>query len=198
MPDIVLASASVTRSDLLNGAGVEHRVQPARVDEDAVKAALLSDGIGPRDLADALAEMKALKISARDPGALVIGADQTLDLDGTLFDKPKDMTEAREHLRQFSGKTHRLHAAVVIAEGGQPVFRKIGTVRMTMRPLTADFIDAYLDQAGEAVLSSVGAYQLESLGGQLFSAVEGDYFSVLGLPLLEVLGYLRIRGHLPS
>lgn len=198
MPDIVLASASVTRSDLLNGAGVLHRVQPARVDEDAVKAALLADGIGPRDLADALAEMKALKVSARDPGALVIGADQTLELDGTLFDKPRDLSAARDHLRQLSGKTHRLHSAVVIAEGGQPVFRKIGTVRMTMRPLTAEFMESYVREAGEAILSSVGAYQLESLGSQLFTSVEGDYFSVLGLPLLEVLGYLRIRGHLPS
>ena len=196
--NIVLASASAIRSEILTNAGVPHRAEPARVDEASVKSALMAEGIGPRDLADALAELKALKVSSRHPEALVIGADQTLALGAVMFDKPTSIAEARDHLTELSGKTHHLHSAVVMAEGGSVLSRHVSTVKVTMRPLSQAFIDAYLDEVGETVLASVGAYQLEGLGGQLFLSVDGDYFSVLGLPLLEVLGFLRNRGHLPS
>ncbi len=190
---VTLASQSRVRAELLRAAGVEVRTQASGLDEAGVKQALLAEGVGPRDIADALAEGKALKISRRTPG-LVIGADQTLDLDGALYDKAESLEQARERLTLLRGKTHKLHSAVVIARDGVAVWRALNSPQLTMRPFTDAYLDAYLERNADAALSSVGAYQLEGEGIQLFSRIQGDYFSILGLPLIEVLDYLRLQG----
>jgi len=191
---LVLASASRARADLLRNAGVELAIDPARIDEAAVKASLLAEGAPPRDIADSLAELKARRTGARHPAALALGADQVLVHQGEILDKPASPDEARAHLRRLRGERHELVSAAVIVTQGAPVWRHVGQARLTMRPFSDVFIDDYLDRVGEAALTSVGAYQLEGLGAQLFSRVEGDYFTILGLPLLEVLGFLRARG----
>ena len=191
---LVLASASPVRAELLRRAGVEVSVDPARVDEAAVKASLLAEGAPPRDVADKLAELKALRVGARQPAALVLGADQVLVHRGEILDKPASLAEARAHLLRLRGQRHELLSAAVIVLGGAPVWRHVGQARLTMRPFTEDFLDWYLDRIGQSALISVGAYQLEGIGSQLFARVDGDYFTVLGLPLLETLGFLRARG----
>ncbi len=196
-PPITLASQSAARAQLLKAAGVSFTAQAAGVDEWAVKQALLAEGHGPRDIADALAEAKALKVSRRRQG-LVIGADQTLDLDGALFDKPQNLLEARAQLQTLRGKTHKLHSAVVIARDGVAIWRLLSSPAMTMRDFSDAFLDAYLQRNADAALTCVGAYQLEGEGAQLFSRIEGDYFAVLGLPMLGVLDYLRVQGALAS
>jgi septum formation protein len=193
---VVLASASAVRAELLRRAGVEVAVEPARVDEAAVKASLLAEGAPPRDVADKLAELKAMRIGARHETALVLGADQVLVHRGEILDKPASLDEARAHLRRLRGARHDLLSAAVIVLQGAPVWRHVGEARLTMRPFSDAFLDRYLGQVGERALSSVGAYQLEDLGAQLFTRVDGDYFTVLGLPLLEILGFLRARGAL--
>ncbi|QDL91304.1 septum formation protein Maf [Paroceanicella profunda] len=198
MSNVILASRSAARVQMLRDAGVPFEAVGASVDEDMMKAALAAEALSPRDIADALAEAKALKISRRHPEALVIGADQVLDLDGRLFDKPDTVATARAHLLALRGKTHVLHSAAVIARGGAPVWRHVGRARLSVRPFSDAFLDDYLDIEGEAVLGCVGAYRLEGPGVQLFSRVEGDHFTVLGLPLLETLDYLRTTGALLS
>ncbi len=183
---------------MLRDAGVSFEAVGAAVDEDAMKAALRAEDLRPRDIADALAEAKALKISRRHPEALVIGADQVLELDGEMFDKPGTVAQARAHLLALRGKAHLLHSAAVIARGGAPLWRHVGRARLTVRPFSDAFLDDYLDLEGEAVLGCVGAYRLEGPGVQLFSRVEGDHFTVLGLPLFETLDYLRTTGALLS
>ncbi|GMG83439.1 nucleoside triphosphate pyrophosphatase [Paralimibaculum aggregatum] len=192
---LVLASASRARAEMLRAAGVAIEIAPARIDEAAVKSAMLAEQAPPRDIADTLAELKAIRVSAGRPG-LVLGADQVLVSEAGMLDKPADAAAARAQLAGLRGQTHRLLSAAVIAEAGQPVWRHVGAARLTMRPFSDAFLDRYLAEAGPAVLESVGAYHLEGLGAQLFSAVEGDYFTVLGLPLLAVLGFLRARGEL--
>lgn len=192
---LVLASQSAGRRALLAAAGVPHEAQAAGVDEEAAKESLLAGGIGARDLADALAELKALKLSARRPGDLVLGCDQTLVIDdGGRFDKARDLAELAGQLRQLSGRTHRLHSAMVIAEGGRAVWRHLETVRLTMRPLSDAFIADYLATEGEALLGCVGGYRIEGRGAQLFARIEGSHFAIIGLPLLPLLDYLRTRG----
>ena len=158
---------------------------------------MLAEGSKPREIADALAEAKAVRVSQSLPG-LVIGADQIMVMSGQLFDKPKNMGEARERLVSMRGKTHSLIGAVVICESGKPVWRHMAKTVLTMRNFSNDFLDDYLAAEGEGILSSVGAYKFEGRGAQLFSHVEGDFFSVLGLSLLPVMDYLRTRGALLS
>lgn len=194
---MTLASGSASRRALLAAAGVSADAVAPNVDEESFRAALRAEGTPVRDQAMGLAEMKALRVSAGRPG-LVIGGDQMLALGDTAFDKPKDMAEARRHLERLSGQTHTLETAIVICEEGRPVWRHLARPKLTMRPLTPTFIDGYLEACGDRLLSTVGAYQLEGLGAQLFTRIEGDYFSILGLPLLPLLDYLRIRKVLPQ
>lgn len=197
MPEIILASGSASRRALMAGAGVTAKSIKPNVDEESAKAAMRAENVSVRDQAMQLAEMKALKISSREPG-LVIGGDQMLNLDGEAFDKPSDLDKASDHLRKLSGKSHRLETAIVIAENGEFVWRHLARPKLTVRTLSEEFIQAYVKQCGEALLSTVGAYQLEGMGAQIFSKIEGDYFSILGLPLLPLLDYLRVRGVLQA
>ena len=196
MTPVVLASTSASRAAVLRAAGVLFEAVSPGVDEDAAKAALLGEGAGPREVADALAELKAVRVSGRREG-LVIGADQTLDLDGALIDKPASRQEAREHLEALKGRMHRLHAGVVVAQAGRPIWREVQTSTLWVRPFSDAFLEDYLAREGEAVLTSVGCYRLEGLGAQLFSRIQGDYFAILGLPLLGLLDLLRRHGALP-
>ena len=196
MIPVILASKSAARGALLRGAGVSFETRVAGVDEDAVKSAMLADGAGPRDIADALAEIKAVRVSEKTAG-LVVGADQTLDLDGRLYDKAAILDEARARLQDFRGRSHKLHSAVVVARDGAPIWREVVTATLRMRPFTDAFLDGYLARNGEAALSSVGCYQLEGEGVQLFDRIDGDYFTILGLPLMGLLDLLRRHGVLP-
>ena len=196
--EVVLASASRPRRDMLLRAGVRLRVDPAGVDEDEVKASLRIEGARAEQAAETLAELKAQQVSRRHPRHLVIGADQILDCDGRWFDKPPDRAAAAGHLRALSGKTHGLATAACVLREGTRIWHHVAVARLTMRPLNDAFIDAYLDAVGDDVLASVGAYQLEGLGVQLFSRVDGDFFTVLGLPLLPLLGFLRGHGVVPE
>ena len=195
---IVLASKSPARTAVLRAAGVPFETHVAGVDEAAVKTGLLAEGHGPREVADALAELKAIKVSRARPGDLVIGADQTLDLDGALFDKVETLDQARERLQLLRGKTHKLHSAVVVARGGEVIWREVPPARLTMRDVSDAFIDAYLAARGDGILGSVGCYQLENEGVQLFSRIEGDYFTILGLPLMGLFDVLRLHGELDA
>jgi len=189
---LVLASQSPTRQALLANAGIDFEAVAAEIDERAVQQA--SGLSAPGDIAALLAREKALSVSSRQPGKYVIGADQTLALGDRLFSKPAGRAQAAEQLRALAGHSHELHSAVAVARDGKIIFEAIATAEMTMRPLGAAEIEAYLDAAGEAVASSVGAYQLEGLGVHLFERIEGDHFTILGLPLLPLLAFLRSEG----
>ena len=195
MSRLILASRSPARSRLLADAGIDFSVDAADVDETQLKAA--QPGAAPRRIAADLAAAKALHVARRSDG-LVIGADQTLDLDGRLFDKPTSLTEARTQLLALRGRSHQLHAAVTVAQAHEVLWEAVETVTLTVRPFSDAFLEAYLAQEGVHLLGCVGAYRLEALGGQLFDAVEGDYFTVLGLPLLPLLAFLRRCGALAS
>lgn len=188
---LILASASKSRATLLRSAGVSVEIIPAHADEDAVKASLKAEDATAAQCAETLAELKAIQVSQRHHNALVIGADQMLECDGVWFDKPADMAGARNHLVNLRGKTHALPTAVAVALNGARIWHHVAIPRLTMRPFTDAFIDTYLALAGAAVLTSVGAYQLEGPGAQLFSRIDGDFFTILGLPLLELLAFLR-------
>jgi septum formation protein len=194
---VILASKSAARRAVLDGAAVAYEAVVAGVDEDAVKVEMLANGAGPRDVAEALAERKALVVSLARTG-LVIGADQTLDLDGTLYDKAPDLQSAATRLKVLRGKTHRLHSAVVVARDGIPIWREVVTATLTMRDFSDAFLETYLATEGEAALGSVGCYRLEGPGAQLFSKIEGDYFAILGLPLMGLLDLLRQHGEIPA
>jgi septum formation protein len=191
---VLLASASATRAGLLKAAGVDFDVVASGVDEAPIKAALLADGSDPAEIASRLAEAKALSASMAYPDDLVVGADQTLEFEGRLFDKAGSIAEARERLAELRGRTHLLHAAVVGARAGRPLWSETVTTRLTMRDVSDPFLDAYLARNADVALWSVGAYALEGEGVQLFERIEGDYFAVLGLPLLGLLAHLRDQG----
>ncbi len=195
MARLVLASRSPARAHLLAAAGVAVEIRRAEVDEAALKRNALAAGADPRGVACALADAKACAVQAE---GLVIGADQTLDLDGTLFDKPTDLAAARRHLLALRGRSHRLHSAVSVARGGEVVWSGVDTVTLQVRAFSDDFLQRYLDTEGDALLGCVGAYRLEGLGAQLFERLEGDYFCVLGLPLLTLLDGLRELGALAA
>ncbi|GAB5388299.1 MAG: Maf family protein [Alphaproteobacteria bacterium] len=197
-PRFILASGSAIRAKVLTAAHVPFAVDAPHVDEDAVKLSARADGWSVEDTAEALAALKAEKVSARQPGALVLGCDQMLELEGDWLDKPADMTEARSHLERMSGKTHHLVGGAVIYLDGQRIWSHRSRCGLTMRPLGEAYITWYLQQAGEDILASVGAYMLEELGAQLFERIDGDYFSILGTPLLPLLGFLREHGVVPS
>lgn len=198
MPRLILASQSEIRARLLANAGVVVEALPARIDEDGIRAALEADGATPRDIADALAEMKARKLAEKHPDAVVIGCDQVLDFRKTVWGKPETPDAARAQLQALRGQTHRLLSAVVLYEGAEPVWRHVGEVRLTMREFSDAFLDDYLARNWDSARHSVGAYKLEEEGVRLFSSVEGDYFTVLGLPLLPLLAYLGLRGWIPA
>lgn len=198
MTGIVLASASRARLALLQGAGVSVVAEPAAVDEAEIKQALRAEGADAARTAEALAELKAQRISARRPGDLVLGADQMLVCDGEWLDKPPDLDAARRQLSLLRGKTHELISAAVAVRDRERVWHGVDRARLTMRPFTDAFLADYLGEVGDAALQSVGAYQLEGLGAQLFARVDGDYFTILGLPLLPVLTYLRGAGLLAT
>ncbi len=195
---LVLASGSRIRAELLQNAGLSIEIDPADVDERLVEAPLLEADFAPEDIATVLAEAKANDVSERRHGDLVIGADQILAYQGRRYTKPDDMEAARRQLLAFSGKTHELHSAVVLAQNGNAVWRHVSTARLTMRELSPQFVGQYLADVGEAALSSVGAYQLEGPGIQLFEKIEGDYFTILGLPMLPLLEELRREGLLKT
>jgi septum formation protein len=190
-PKIVLASASAIRRTLLTHAGVPCIADPGAVDEDEVKQAMKAEGAPASAVAETLAELKAMRVAPRHGDAFVFGADSMLECNGVWFDKPVDRDHAAAHLTALSGRTHRLISSAVCVRNRERVWHHTSIALLTMRPLSRDFIDAYLDAAGPAVQRSVGAYQLEGLGAQLFSKIEGDYFTVLGLPLLPILAFLR-------
>ena len=193
-PVLVLASGSRTRAAMLEQAGISAVLDKPLVDEDEVKAAGRAEGVSADIVAEALAELKAQRITRRHPGALVVGADQMLECEGRWFDKPADRAAARAQLLDLRGKTHRLVSCAVVVRDGERMWHKIDSARLTMRNFSEAFLDDYLDHVGDDVLHSVGAYQLEGLGAQLFHRVEGDFFTILGLPLLPLLGFLRVHG----
>lgn len=201
-PALILASGSRTRATMLQNAGLAFDILPAAVDEAAVKRRLKAEGASAERVAETLAEMKAARISqiiiADRPGALVLGADQVLDLDGALLDKPADRAAAAEHLRRLSGRHHQLVSAAVLLKDGQRIWGCSDRAGLVVRPLTDRFIDAYLEGAADDALDSVGAYRLEGLGAHLFASVEGDFFTILGLPLLPLLDFLRGHGVLEA
>ena len=195
---LILASASPIRLRLLQNAGVEVTARPARVDEESLRAALQADGASPRDIADALAEMKARKLAEKESSALVLGCDQVLEFQGDSWGKPASVEVARAQLQTLRGETHLLHSALVIYDEGQPVWRHIGTARLTMHGFSDAYLAAYLSRCWPEVSHSLGGYQIEAEGIRLFAAIEGDLFTIQGLPLLPLLTWLGLRGFIAA
>lgn len=196
---IILASQSASRKAMLAAAGVDFTAEAAGVDEESVKAAMIGEGTDGRRLADALAELKAVKVSRRHPTTLVLGCDSTVAAeDGALIDKAESRAESRAQLQALRGTTHKLTSAAVVALGGEPIWRHVDTAKLTMRPFSDTFLDSYLDAEWPAIAGCVGGYRLEGLGAQLFSRIDGDHFTILGLPLLPLLDWLRVRGELAA
>lgn len=192
---LVLGSRSASRAALLKAAGLDFEIDPAGIDESAIRKLVTRDrGAGAGDVADVLARAKAETVSERWPGAFVIGSDQVLALGDQLFEKPQTHEDARRTLLALQGKTHQLHSAVALAREGDVRWAHIETAHLTMRALSPEFIGRYLADAGDVVLQSVGAYRLEGLGVHLFEEITGDYFTILGLPLLALLAQLRKEG----
>lgn len=192
--NIILASASPFRAKMLKDAGIDVTIERPSIDERAVEQAVADAGLRPDDLAQILAEAKAVDVSQNHPGAFVIGCDQTLSLGEELMHKPADMEDARRRLLKLSGRTHQLNSAVVIAQDGEAIWRHVSVASLTMRDLDPGFVGRHLSAVGDAALSSVGAYQIEGRGIQLFDKIEGDHFTIVGLPLLPLLAKLRELG----
>ena len=195
-PPLVLASGSQIRAQLLQQSGVEIVVNPARIDEEMVKQSLLAEDASPRDVADTLAELKARKVSEKMPGALVLGCDQVLEHRGEILNKPTSKKDAFAQLQKLRSDRHTLLSAAVICEDGQPIWRHVGIVRLRMHDISDQYLSDYIDRNWDSIRHSVGAYKLEEEGVRFFSRIDGDYFTVLGLPLLELLSYLTLRGDL--
>ena len=194
MKNLILASASPARQGLLSAAGIEFTSVPARIDEESIRLSLRAESARPRDVADTLAEYKALRVAEKFPDALVMGCDQVLDFKGEVLSKPESLTEAADQLRMLRGQQHKLLSAVVIYDDAKPVWRFIGEVRLLMRDISDSYLEQYLERNWPDIAESVGGYKLEKEGSRLFTRVDGDYFTVLGLPLLELSAYLVTRG----
>lgn len=195
---LILASSSTIRRKLLESAGLSVQTAAARIDENMIRDSLLAEGATPRDVADTLAEMKAMRTAERYPEAVIIGCDQVLEFQGEVWSKPESPQQAQDQLDLLRGKTHRLLSAIVVCHHGQPVWRHVGIARLTMRDFSDSYLAAYLARNWPSVGQSVGAYKLEEEGIRLFSAIEGDHFTILGLPLLPLLSYLTLRGFIES
>lgn len=191
---LILASNSPIRAQLLGNAGVPFSVETARVDEDALRQGMAADDLSPREMADHLAEFKAMRVAGRNRASLVLGCDQVLDLDGVALSKPATKADAESQLSALSGRTHDLYSAVVMFEGGVPIWRHIGRARMTMRALSPTYVSSYVARNWDDVRHCVGCYQLEGEGARLFTRIDGDFFTVLGLPLLALLDHLVTMG----
>ncbi|MES2433199.1 MAG: Maf family nucleotide pyrophosphatase [Pseudomonadota bacterium] len=195
---LLLASASPIRLQLLRNAGLEVTAQAARIDEDAIRHALLAEAATPRDIADALAEMKARKHGEKNPDALVLGCDQILAFKGRVFGKSETPEEALRQLTEFRGQTHQLISALVLYDSGKSIWRHLSEAKLTMRNLSDSYLDDYIRRNWPSLRQAVGGYKLEEEGIRLFSAIEGDYFTILGLPLLPLIGYLGSRGFIAT
>ena len=191
---LVLASGSAIRAQMLENARVPFTVEVPRIDEAAIKASLRAEGASPRDIADALAEGKARKIAARRPDAVVLGCDQVLDFGGEILSKPATPDAALDQLKALRGQRHLLLSAAVLYENGEPVWRHVGQVRLRMRPASDAYLSDYVARNWDSIRHAVGAYKLEEEGVRLFTTIDGDYFNVLGMPLLELLNHLTLRG----
>jgi len=196
--DLILASSSQIRRDLLQNAGLTVVCIAPRVDEEAIRDAMISEGAPPRDIADTLAEAKARKVAAKNPSALVLGCDQILAQGTRIFTKAETQNEARDQLRDLRGKPHQLLSAVVLYDAGQPIWRHVSVARLTMRDISDAYLDDYLGRHWPQVADSVGCYKLEEEGARLFTEIDGDYFTVLGLPLLPLLNFFALRGFIAS
>jgi septum formation protein len=195
---LLLASSSQIRLQLLQGAGLDVSASAARIDEESITASLLAEDAKPREIADALAEMKARKLAEKNPEALVLGCDQVLAFKGRIYGKPDTPNAALEQVRLFRGETHQLLSAVVLYDEGKPIWRHVAEARLTMRPLSDAYLESYIDRNWNSIRHSVGGYKLEEEGVRLFSAIEGDYFTILGLPLLPLISYLGTRGFIAT
>lgn len=191
---MILASTSPTRLAMLRAAGLNPTPIAPRVDEEAIRDALVAERANPRDIADTLAEMKARKVAEKHPTDLVLGCDQVLALDRQTFAKPESPDDARAQLRQLRGKTHKLLSAAVVYENAEPVWRYLGEARLTMRDFSDAYLDDYVERNWASIRHSVGGYKIEEEGVRLFSAIQGDHFTILGLPLLPLLAWAGTKG----
>ncbi len=198
VPPFILASGSEIRAEMLRNAGLKFSISRPRVDETSILAAMQAEQHPPRDIADALAEAKARKVSSKTPEAYVLGCDQVLSLDDKIYQKPNSPQQARAHLEALNGRMHHLFSAAVIYQEGEPLWRHVSQVRMHMAETSEEFRDAYLERNWHSIQHAVGCYKIEEEGISLFRKIDGDYFAILGLPLLELLGYFRLKGLLPT